>query len=78
MLVYKEVGSNNINLWGEGYRTSTWLTDREVDEVLEYLEELYPEGIDGIELKDFFTFNRDKIAEILGYASWAELIEEDE
>lgn len=75
MLVYKEVGSNNINLWGEGYRTSTWLTDREV---LEYLEELYPEGIDEIELNDFFTFNRDNIAEILGYASWDELIEENE
>lgn len=78
MLVYREVGSNNINLWREGYKTTMWLTDREVDEVLEYLEELYPEGIDEIELNDFFTFNRDNIAEILGYASWAELIEEDE
>lgn len=78
MLVYREVGSNNINLWSEGYKTTTWLTDREVDEVLEYLEELYPEGIDEIELNDFFTFNRDNIAEILGYASWDELIEENE
>lgn len=78
MLVYREVGSNNINLWREGYKTTMWLTDREVDEVLEYLEELYPEGIDEIELNDFFTFNRDNIAEILGYASWDELIEENE
>ena len=42
------------------------------------LEELYPEGMEEVEVNDFFWFEDDTIAEWLGYSSFEEIIERED
>ncbi len=43
----------------------------------EYIEELYPEGCTDVELNDFLWFERDTIADLLGYRDYEALVNYD-
>lgn len=77
MKIYQEVNADNIQLWGEGYKTTLSLTDREINTILDLLEDVYPNGINLIDLNDFFAYERDTIASWLGYESWETLETEE-
>ena len=73
----KEITSDNIydELWSGGRDTLDDLTDEQIDTVLDILES---EGEDYTltELNDFFWFERDTIAEWLGYSDYEDLMNE--
>lgn len=78
MKITKEVTTkNDFNFWSGAVDTVNELTDEEFETVIGELEMLNPEGITETELNDFFWFEDDTIAEMLGYNNWEEL-EDDE
>jgi len=53
------------------------LTDSELEQIEQILAHIYPEGLSEGELNDIFWFERDLIAEWLGYESFEEIMERD-
>lgn len=81
MVVYEEyeVDAQGLRdkLWSGGKDTLDDLTDDEIDEVLSILESAIEDpdrGMELTELNDFFWFDRDTIAEWLGYDEYDELM----
>ena len=60
--------------WSGGRDTIEDLTSEEVKIIFDYLEEAYPDGMTEYELNNFFWFERDFIAELLGYNSYDEIL----
>lgn len=71
----KEITSDNIydELWSGGRDTLDDLTDEQIDTVLENLASS-GEEYSLTDLNDFFWFERDTIAEWLGYDSYDDLM----
>lgn len=77
--VYKEVyGWRDFDFWSGGKETANDLTADEIETIFDYLADAYPEGMDETEVNDFFWFERDTIAEWLGYRDYEELMKRDE
>lgn len=78
MKITKEVTTkNDFNFWSGAVDTVNELTDEEFERIINELEMVDPEGMTETQLNDFFCFEDDTIAEMLGYSNWEEL-EEDE
>ena len=75
MKVYKEVNDYNFDFWSGAKETAEDLTYQEIDQIFEILEELFPDGTDETQVNDIFWFERDWIAEMLGYSDYEELLE---
>ena len=75
MKVYKEVNAYNFDFWSGAKETAEDLTYQEIDQIFEILEELFPDGTDETQVNDIFWFERDWIAEMLGYSDYEELLE---
>ena len=73
MKVYSEISLKDFEAWSGGEDTLDTLTDQEVSELESILEEEYPDGIDETELNDILRFERDWIAELLGFNDWEDL-----
>lgn len=52
------------------------LTEDELELIEEYFEEMYPEGITETEINDFFWFDDEALADILGYDDYETFYEE--
>lgn len=77
----KEISLYDFDAWSGGRDTLRDLSSAQCETIEQYLEDLYPDGIDETDLNDFLWFERDTIAEWLGYSSWEALEngeEEDE
>lgn len=66
------------HLWSGGKDTAKYLSCNEIEQIMETLDEIYPEGIESTTLNDFFWFEDDTIAEWLGYDSFDEIMERNE
>ena len=77
MTVTTELNEYNIfdELWSGGRNTLDDLTVKEVAEILDFLESTTSVPMTLTEVNDFFWFERDYIAEMLGYESYDELME---
>ena len=80
MKIIKEInGWNDLEhtLWSGGADTIKDLTCEEIETVLDILETSLPEEniMTETELNDFFWFERDTIAEWLGYENFDEIME---
>ena len=75
MTVTTELNEYNIydELWSGGRDTLDDLTVKEVAEILAFLEDI-SDTMTLTEVNDFFWFERDYIAEMLGYADYEELM----
>ena len=73
MLIKREENLNNFDFWAGAKQTKDALFSNEIEFIEEQLKELFPNGIDEINLNDFFWFDRDIIAEWLGYTDFEEL-----
>lgn len=73
MRIYTETTLDSVTYWGGAGDTYMELTEPELEVVEEYLEDAYPEGMHETDLNDFMWFERDFIAELLGYTDWDEL-----
>ena len=77
MKIYREIPLTEFEFWSGGKDTVEELTEEELDQIEEILEEIYPEGMDETEVNDFLWFERELIAEWLGFKSFDEIMERD-
>ena len=73
MKITKEVRLENFEAWSGGKDTLNELTSSECEQLESQLEELYPDGMDETQVNDILWFERDWIAECLGYKNWEHL-----
>ena len=78
MKIYKEQSLSDVEFWSGAKDTVKYLTDEELDQIEEILEELYPDGIDETEINDFFWFEDDLVAEWLGYEDFEAIMNREE
>ena len=71
-----EVSIFDFEAWSGGADTLEDLTDEDCDIIECELEMMYPDGMSETELNDFLWFERDYIAELLGYDDYDELLED--
>ena len=73
MRICTETHLSGFTPWSGAKETMAELTFKQVDALNDIIEELYPDGIDETELNDILWFERDAIAEWLGFADWEAL-----
>lgn len=73
MKIVSEKELRSFDFWSGAKETAIELRGHELDSIESQLEELYPDGIDDVELNDMFWFDRDTIATMLGYDDWEDL-----
>ena len=73
MKIYQEMSADNFEFWSGARDTVKELTEDQLSEVWEMLEEMYPDGAEDTEVNDFFWFEEDTIAEWLGFDSFEKL-----
>ena len=75
MRIYRDIPLTQFEFWAGGKDTVEELTDSELEQIEQILEEIYPEGVSEFEVNDLFWFERDLIAEWLGYEDFDEIME---
>ena len=78
MKIYTETSLKDFDFWSGARDTVKYLTDEEMDAIESILEDLYSDGMSDAEVNDFFWFEDDYIAELLGYNSFEEIMYRDE
>lgn len=83
MRVYTKTSLKSFEFWGGAVDRVAYLTDEDLDVIEAILEELYPEGLEDVQINDLLWFEEDFIAECLGFTSFDEVMnrnneEEDE
>lgn len=75
MLVIKqEIKLSDFNTWSGATDTIKYLTDDEIEVIEQHLIAMFPSGLTETDLNDFLWFDRDFIAELLGYNDFDEII----
>lgn len=74
MKITQEMDLSDFDFWDGGKDTRDALTYDQLRDIEITLEGLYPNGITDEELNDLFWFERDQIAEWLGFYNWEELV----
>ena len=77
MKIYREIPLTEFEFWAGGKDTVEELTESELKQIEQILEHIYPEGLSEWELNDIFWFERDLIAEWLGYEDFDEIMRRD-
>ena len=78
MIIKKEIDSaREVRdlVWSGAADRVADLSDEQIEEILNILEDSYPDGMDETELNDFFWFDDDTYAEWLGYRDAEQLWE---
>lgn len=79
MRIYKDVSLCDFEPWQGAIYTMNHLTDDELNLLESTLEETAPEnGYSETEINDILWFERDWIAQILGYEDWEDLLRKHE
>lgn len=75
MKIYMETCLENFEAWSGGYDTLEVLREKDLCDRLEQILEcdIFEDGCTDTELNDFLWFERDLIAEFLGFNNWEEL-----
>ena len=76
MKIYEEKNLIDFEFWSGAKDTAKYLTDDDLEQIENILNTEYPDGIGETELNDFFGFEDDFIAEMLGYSSFDELMKD--
>lgn len=74
MKIWSDMHLREFKFWSGGKDTVDDLYEEELDALEEIIEEMYPEGMSDYELNQIFWFDRDWIAEKLGYEKYEELM----
>lgn len=67
MIVHYDLSLENFEAWSGGKDTKDCLSHSDLETLEQHLTELYPDGMTDSELNDFLWFERDMIADLLGY-----------
>lgn len=76
MRIYEETSLRSFKFWSGANDTVKHLTLEDLDTIETILEELYPEGVEDTFINDLFWFEKDTIAQWLGYDDFEELLKE--
>ena len=74
MKIYTEKSLNDFNFWSGAKDTVKYLTEDEINQIENILEDCFPDGMSDTEINDFFWFEDDTIAEWLGYQSFDDIM----
>ena len=77
MVVTEETTMADFEPWSGAASTYETLTTSQLDQLTFMFEELYPEGCSDTTINDILWFERDTIAQWLGFCDWEELEEEN-
>ena len=77
MRIYRDIPLTEFEFWAGAKDTIKYLTDYELEQLEQILEDLCPEGLSEEQLNDIFWFERDLIAEWLGYEDFDEIMRRD-
>ena len=66
MIIKDDICLHDFDFWGGAIFTTNQLTRADLDIIEEYIDELYPDGVNAGTLNDMFWFEPEFIAEILG------------
>ena len=72
-----EVSLSEFNTWAGATDTVEHLTNSELETLTQIIADAFPEGMTDTELNDFLWFERDTIAEWLGYNDFDEILDRD-
>lgn len=73
MKIITDTNLNDFTYWGGAGYTFMALDSHQIGEIESMLEEVYPDGMTETQINDFFWFERDTIAEWLGFEDWEDL-----
>lgn len=71
----KEIDLKDFEAWSGGKDTLIDLKEEEINFLQDFLESAFTDGMDEVELNDFLWFERDYIADLLGFNNFDEIIE---
>jgi len=75
MKIWKEMPLTRFEFWAGAKDTVKYLTEDELDQIEQILEDLSPGGLGETEVNDLFWFEENIIAEWLGYETFDEIME---
>ena len=78
MRYYVEENLYNFQFWGGAKENATLLTLQELEQIEFELNDIYPEGLEDVQINDIFWFDFDFIAQLLGYEDEEEFRKERE
>jgi len=78
MTITHEEKLADFEFWSGGKDTAKALKPEQIRTMESVLSDLYPEGIDATKLNDIFWFEKEWIAETLGFKNWEDLEEKNE
>ena len=73
--IKKEISLTDFNTWSGATDTVKHLTHEELETIEQNIIDIFPDGMTETELNDILWFERDMIAEWLGYNDFDEIIE---
>ena len=74
MKIWSDDSIRNFNFWSGARDTVDDLFDSDFDILEPIIEEMFEGEVEDVDLNDFFWFERDTIAEWLGYEDYEELM----
>ena len=77
MRIYRDIPLTQFEFWAGAKDTIKYLTDYELEQLEQILEDLCWEGLSEEQLNDIFWHERDLIAEWLGYEDFDEIMRRD-
>ena len=77
MKIFLDTSIRNFEFWSGAKDTVEELSQQDLDQIEVTLDDIYPEGMTDAQLNDIFWFERDFIAECLGYQNWEEFVNKD-
>lgn len=72
MKIIREDNLTNFEFWSGAKDNASMLTNEQLEEVTEALEEIYPEGMTETQINDLFWFDFEWICELIGLVYDAE------
>lgn len=78
MRYYVEEHLYNFQFWGGAKENANLLTFQEFEQIEFELNDIYPEGLEDVQINDIFWFDFDFIAQLLGYDDEEEFRKERE
>lgn len=73
MIIKTNESLYQFRFWGNAVYTVENLTLEQLEILENMIDDCFPEGIDEVALNDYFSFEEDDIADVLGFENWEAL-----
>ena len=78
MKIVSETSLRYFAFWSGAKDTAEYLTPQDLDQIEFVFDEIYPDGMTDTQVNDIFWFERDFIAECLGYKDWEKFVNKED